>query len=167
MRSFSEEQRFNQPLIWIVLLSVDMFVLYQLYNAYVSAAEQKISYLPYVSSIIIISLITLLIFFIRLDTKYNERGITYRFHPLMWKYKNIPIDQINTYVVKDIHPLTTFGGWGYRWRPGKLLLNTRGDYGIVINRTQGKQITLGTQQPEKVKEVMRHLIKKEQEEHYG
>ena len=166
MRSFNESQRFNQPFFWIILVGIDILVLFQLYNMFEAAVQENISYMPYVSSVIIISLFTLLFYSIKLETQYDERGITYRFYPIMFNYKNIPISQITSYEVKDIHPLSNFGGWGYRWKPNKLLLNTRGDYGIVFNRTEGKQITLGTQQPEKVKEVMRHLIKKEKDEHY-
>ncbi|MTI39794.1 hypothetical protein [Fulvivirga lutimaris] len=167
MRSFTERQRFDQPWLWVVLIGVDILVVYQLYNDYQANINQNSSYLSYALGIGIITLMTVLIFSIRLETRYDKLGVTYRFFPIMLNHKIIPLNQITSYVVKDIHPLTSFGGWGYKWSVGKLLLNTHGNYGIVINRKEGQQITLGTQQPEEIKEVMRYLFKEDKEEHYG
>ena len=159
MRVFTETQRFNQVWLWIILLGVDGFMLHKLYPALLNASElDESAWISLIMAPIVLVLVNVFIFIIRLDTKYDNDGITYRFWPVMLSYKTIKIEDIKSYEVKNINPLFTFGGWGYRRRIGKLLLNTRGKYGIEIQRNEGITLTLGTQKPESVKEVMKYLM---------
>lgn len=163
MRVFTETQRFNQIWLWVILLGVDALMLHKLYPALIQIGETNSemdsgTIISLIMAPTVLILINIFIFIIRLDTKYDSDGITYRFWPVMFSYKTIKLEDIESYKVKNINPIFTFGGWGYRRRIGKLLLNTRGKYGIEIKRKEGITITLGTQKPESIKEVMNYLM---------
>lgn len=172
MRVFTETQRFNQIWLWVLLLFVDGMMLYKLYPVLIQHGGinpnlNNGTLISLITAPIVLVLVNAFIFMIRLDTKYDNNGITYRFWPVMQSYKTIKLNEIKSYEVKDINPLLSFGGWGFRRRIGKLLLNTRGKYGIEIQRHEGIKITLGTQQLESVKEVMNYLMSENLNESNG
>lgn len=158
MRVFKEEQRFNQ--LWlIVLLLVSAIVPIAIYvNEYLENPT-KFSILDLLGFILIILLATGLIFFFKLTTRIDEKGIHYKFFPFHWSFKIIKWDEINNAYVRIYDPIGEYGGWGLRggilWNKAKgKAINVSGDIGIQLLLKNGKKLLIGTQKKEEAKNII-------------
>lgn len=64
----------------------------------------------------------------------------------------IRYDDIERLEVVRYSPLADFGGWGYRWRGHKRAWTSRGDEAVVLSMKDGKQIYIGSDRPDRLKE---------------
>ncbi|MEV5602240.1 DUF1648 domain-containing protein [Streptomyces sp. NPDC052299] len=71
----------------------------------------------------------------------DRRGITVT-GLLPWPRVRIPLDRIETAASRDISPLTEYGGWGYRIRPGRSGVMIRSGEGIVARLTNGRDFAV-------------------------
>lgn len=71
----------------------------------------------------------------------DRRGITVT-GLLPWPRIRIPLDRIETAASRDISPLTEYGGWGYRIRPGRSGVMIRSGEGIVARLTNGRDFAV-------------------------
>jgi hypothetical protein len=85
-------------------------------------------------AVIPILVVTALVFFTSFwRVSVDRRAFTVR-APLGWPRIVIPNEQIEKVQVVDIDPSADFGGWGWRWAPGRRT-------GIILRRGQGIEIT--------------------------
>ncbi|MCC6269665.1 MAG: DUF1648 domain-containing protein [Microbacteriaceae bacterium] len=72
----------------------------------------------------------------------DHRGLTVR-GAIGWPVKRIPLDDIRTVQVVDVHPTRDFGGYGWRWtvdgRSGVIL---RAGTGIEVTASSGKRFVV-------------------------
>ncbi len=64
----------------------------------------------------------------------------------------IAYEQISSLEVTRYSPLREFGGWGYRFRPGKRAWTARGDEAVVLHMADGMQIYIGSDRPGRLRE---------------
>ena len=116
-------------------------------------------------SSIILTLVTILIFSLKLKTRIDENGITYQFSPFHVKAKNVPWESLNKCVVRKYSPILEYGGWGYRgimrskmFGVGKngRAYNIKGNIGIQMELRDGTKILIGTQKINQAKEVIKN-----------
>jgi len=162
MKVFNESQRFNQwwlIFIEVIILLLVVFELVKEYQQIKNGTTSK-SLIVLVLSFVIVLLVFLFIHFIKLNTKIDEKGISYQFFPLHLKYKIIPWADLSKCYVRKYAPITEYGGWGIRGFGFKGLLgfrgrgkayNIKGDMGIQLEFVDGARLLIGTQNPEKVK----------------
>ncbi len=174
MRVFVENQRFNQPWLWILITVVDILffslfakALYtQLYLG-IPSGDNPISNTGLIALSLFVFLllagITLSLLFSRLQTRIEKEGVSYKFTPFMRNWKSFPLSAIQQYEVKKFNPIMEFGGWGYRRGWGKLLVNTSGNMALFINTIDNQQIAIGTQLPEEVRNTMETLMNQKNE----
>ncbi|WP_458627378.1 hypothetical protein [Winogradskyella sp. PC D3.3] len=158
MRIFKEEQRFNQ--VWlIIVLMVSAIVPISVYiNEYLEDPS-KSSVLELTGLILVVILVTGLIFFFKLTTRIDEKGIHYKFFPFHWSFKVIKWDEIHKVYVRTYDPIGEYGGWGLKggilWNKSKgKAINVSGDIGIQLILKNEKKILIGTQKQDEVKNVI-------------
>jgi hypothetical protein len=89
---------------------------------------------------ILVSVLTL-----RQTTTVAADAVTIRFGPF---YRlRIPLAEIQKAESQSYHPIREYGGWGIRGFGRKRALNTRGNKGVLLTRTDGSTILIGSQKP--------------------
>ncbi len=141
---FKEVQ--NMLSIWVVgiFLLIGAIFLYQM--------NGNIDDLISNPSLWILFVVFLLMFLIKLRTRYDEHGIHIRFIPLVWNktilWKDVQTGYMRTYNLMD------FGGWGYRYGWNGTAINAKGKHGIQLILMNGRKILIGTQHPEEVQKMI-------------
>ncbi|MGQ4490329.1 DUF1648 domain-containing protein [Streptomyces sp. SAS_281] len=71
----------------------------------------------------------------------DRRGITVS-GLLPWPRVRVPLDRIEAAASRDISPLTEYGGWGYRIRPGRSGVMIRSGEAIVARLSNGRDFAV-------------------------
>jgi len=159
---FKEEQRFNQPWMWVLIISVDILIL----GIVLNSKEQEML-MAVVLGILPVFLINWLILSVRLQVEIKDQTIYYRLTPFQVNWRKIRKHEIDHYEVIKYNPIKDYGGWGYRINFNReKALNIRGNRGLKIKYSNGKSLLLGTQQPEKMAATMQEMMDKK-EDGYG
>ncbi|WP_026778144.1 hypothetical protein [Polaribacter sp. Hel_I_88] len=166
MKVFKEEQRFTQTwLIIILIISIGVPFLFGVYGImqqiiYKNPLGQKpMSDAGLIIFTISMFILTVLIFFIKLTTKIDEKGIHYQFYPFHLSVKTISWSEVSKAGVRTYLPISEFGGWGLRggffFNKGKgKAVNISGDIGIQLILKNGKKLLIGTQKESEAKSVL-------------
>ncbi|WP_288423888.1 hypothetical protein [uncultured Spirosoma sp.] len=141
MNSFTESQRFRQWWLWAIMLGVTAL----LFVMFAGVAGLWLSWLT-------ILLASLLLLSCRLDTRYDQAGIHYRFWPFM-RWRTIAWADVSRASVTQYD----FVGYGIRWNFGEWVYNIAGNQGLRIETVAGKRILLGTQRPDELRAFLQTL----------
>ena len=156
MRFFSEEQRFNQPLVFIILIMSSLLVIGITTNEYMS----KNSTMKTVDFIIILGtyfVFALPIFFLKLITRIDETGIHYRFFPFHKNTKTIIWSEIKSVRLRKYDAISEYGGWGIKGFFGQkgIAVNVRGNIGIQLEFKHSRRpFLIGTQKENEVSKTL-------------
>lgn len=163
MRVFKEIQRFNQP--WIILLLAVSCItpIVLLSREYLNG---RLSILNYISTLSLIIVASLLIFFFKLNTKIDAIGVHYQFFPFHFSYKTWKWEDIKEVYTRKYDAISEFGGWGAKsnllWKKSNgVAYNVSGDIGIQLVLTNGKKILIGTQKQPDADRCISYYHKKE------
>jgi len=168
---YYERQRFNQW--WVVPLMLIINGIF-IYGCVTQIGMDKpwgnepLSNMMLVVVTVLFVLLTVIPFFICVDTVINEEGVWVRIFPLRLRYKCIPWDQISDFLVRRKIMIGDKRGIGYKLvkkRVGGLGLqfvrrktyNLSGNFLLELTLTNRKEITIGTQQPEELMEFLAKL----------
>lgn len=142
-KSFIEIQKIRQ--IWVIVLMLFVNALAIYHFTFDSTAIVDIA------PILIVVLVDLLLIFIQLKTKINEKGIYYQLFPFHLKEIIFTWDEIAETNIRKYSPIWEYGGWGYRYsfKNGKAF-NISGNMGLQLVLKNGKKILIGTNKPEEL-----------------
>lgn len=149
MRIFKEEQRFTQTWL-IVLLTISMLVPMFLIIKEFSEESTAMSLNEFLFTIILMPLCILPIFFFKLKTRIDEKGIHIQFFPFHLKSKTIAWSELKSAKTRKYDAISEYGGWGLkggflRRKSKDVAYNISGDIGIQLEYKTGKKILIGTQ----------------------
>ncbi len=158
MRIFKEEQRFNQLWLIILILVSVLIPLGIILGTYIKDPS-SFSNAELITIICTLILASSVIFFFKLSSRIDEKGIHYKFFPFHLSYKFIKWNAIDKAYVRTYHPLSEYGGWGIKsgapWNKSKgKAVNVSGDIGIQLELKNGKNLLIGTQKQEKAKRII-------------
>ncbi|MFI6965385.1 DUF1648 domain-containing protein [Streptomyces sp. NPDC050255] len=106
----------------------------------------------------------LLLSFARPNVAVDRRGITVS-GMLPWPRVRVPLDRIETVASRDIKPLTEYGGWGYRIRPGRTGIMIRSGEGIVARLADGRDFAVTVDDSATAAALLNTLIDQRRTEH--
>jgi hypothetical protein len=161
---FKEEQRFNQWWIWLIIVLLSGFWIWQF-------VQQIYIGIPFGDNpapdlvVILMGLFPLgafLLFrFMTLETVVDEKGVQYRFKPFQRKPRLIKKEDIVKVEVKKYNPIRDYGGWGIRLGSSSkgTAYNVSGNLGALFEMRNGKKFMLGTQNPETLRSALNKLMK--------
>jgi len=143
MQAFTETQRFRQWWIWALLI----FALIVMVMALLKDSSAGV-WLPFILVVGAVGLIASL----RLDTRVDARGVHYRFFPLI-PWRSLPWSAIASADVQ------TYGfiGYGIRWIFDGWAYNVAGHKGLMLVKTDGRKLLIGTQRPAELEQFMQQL----------
>jgi hypothetical protein len=92
-----------------------------------------------------------------MTTEIREDGIQIRFFPFHRRF--IDCQDIQSFEVKEYHPLRDYGGWGVRWSPMKgMAYNVCGNRGVQLELKNGKRVLIGSQEPERLANMLGGIL---------
>lgn len=152
MTIYKEIQKFNSPLVWII---VGIAVIGGIFALSVPAAQNE--QLPVIAKLLIATaLIILILMFMYgyLKTDIDESGIKIEMRILFKFGKTILWNEIASVRVDKYRPILEFGGWGYRigWKGSAY--NCRGNDGLIIMLKNARKVVVGTQKPDELRKFL-------------
>ncbi|SFS80392.1 hypothetical protein [Lutibacter maritimus] len=149
MKIFIEEQKFNQPLVFIGLFFVFTIVSITTFQNWEVISNGNIgAKIGSISGIIIVLLVALLFIFLKLKTRIDEIGIHYQFYPFHLNSKTITWNLISKCYIRNYNAISEYGGWGIKFsyfKKKEKSFTTKGNIGLQLELKNGKKILLGTQ----------------------
>lgn len=157
---FYEEQRFNQPWLWIILILLNLLFAWGIIQQMVFGIPLGDRPLPN-SALIAMEAIpfSLFVFFwlLNLKTIITQDQVEIIFVPFVkkiYKWEAIEKSYVRTY-----KPIGEFGGWGVRFgRKGSRAFNVRGNIGLQLELKNGKKVLIGTQKQEELERLLPQII---------
>ncbi|MFC7137697.1 hypothetical protein ACFQRB_17005 [Halobaculum litoreum] len=95
--------------------------------------------------LLIVGAVAALVYSLRLQSEVREDGVYVKMWPIHRSFRRFPWAEIEHYEATSYGPLREFGGWGIRWAPGKIAYNVSGTEGVLIERTDGRTVLIGSQ----------------------
>ena len=142
---FTEEQKFTQWWLWLIMLAVFSI---PVYDFVVVDFSQALKSSPLI-------LLVILFYAFKLKTRINDKGIRMTYFSYLGKFKDW--SEIKSVKVIDYGFV---GGWGVRlWTKFGTVYNIRGSKGLVVELNSGTAFIIGTQQEEELKTFFKKLGK--------
>ena len=135
MAIIKEVQRMRQKWLWLLLISINIFFLYNIIS---SLNFEIIDFL----SILILLSVTYFFYTIKLMYSISENSIIINFAPFY--EKNIQINDIVEVSIIKYRPLKDYGGWGIRIKNNITAYTIGGNTGILILLKNKEQILIGS-----------------------
>lgn len=160
MKVYKETQRFDQWWMRILLVIVLAFAVSPLVFQYDTLINSNVELMSVIVSILVLLAVFISFWFLfKLQTRIDERGITYRFFPFQRKERFKSWSEIESITIRKFNPIKEYGGWGYRISfTKKKALTIKGNKGIQIIFKNGNELLLGTQYPEKVEQFIKTYL---------
>lgn len=150
---FYEEQRFDQPWLYILLSLIFAITIWAGIEYFNSTSRSVGNSLLLLVPVGLSVITTIFIFKIKLITKITAKKIHHSFYPIITK----------EHFLEDIELMRLIdygfvGGWGIRlWTSYGTVYNVRGSQGLHITLKSGKQYVIGTQKPEELSHVLKQI----------
>jgi hypothetical protein len=157
---FSEKQRFSQWWVWLLLILLNGWFLFAIYDQLFGPHPVNDAWLLLTGAVFI--LLTLLFAVMRLETEIRTDGIYVRFFPFHLRFRHYAPRELENYYMRTYSSLVEYGGWGMRVSlsgAGKLY-NVSGKEGLQLVFPNGKRLLIGTQQPEALSAALKVLQEK-------
>ncbi len=164
MKVFTEEQKFDQTwlkILLVVILIITLLPLIFYINVEDTETNTEVFWILVITNVVFLCLFIFLAGILKLKTRIDNFGIHYAFYPIRKTLKTIPWREIKSCEVVTYSPIGDYGGWGYRisLRKGRAL-NVKGNKGIKIELKSGKKILLGTQKMEEATHAIKQYFEK-------
>ncbi len=155
-RSFTEEQKFTQWWLWIILIGIGVLPIFpvfkQVSNEVEVVSENSFGFAFIIFSVIIYGLIALFLV-VKLKTEINQNEIRMSFFPFV--KKQVGWSEIKT---AEVVNYGFVGGWGIRLGTAYgTVYNIKGNKGLAIELTNGKKFLIGTQKETEMKKMVEEI----------
>ncbi len=149
-RFYREVQHFRQIWLWIIILSISIFIIYitiqqLIFGISFGNNPAQIIFCSYYWSY------SVLFFRVFLHDEFDNRGPKRQFmHPFLslhLSYRKIPLNKLLKYETRVYSPLKEYGGWGIRYDPKGKAYNVKGNQGVQLELSSGECILIGSQRP--------------------
>ena len=159
MKVFKEEQRFTQT--WLkILLAISIVVPIIVVTKEYLEENSKVTTNEFILTLVGIAVSIAFIFFFKLKTRIDEKGIHYQFAPFHLKLKVVAWTAIEKATVRTYDPIGEYGGWGLKggflWSKEKgKCVTISNDIGIQLLLKNGKKLLIGTQKKQEAIQVLK------------
>lgn len=159
---FKETQKFNQPWLWVILLSTFVPIHIWGLRELVIESSKGNNFLASdtVQAIVIgmgvLYLVIILFLRMKLQTRIDANSIQFRYPPVINEWRKISHKEIESVQIIKYSPWT-YGGWGIKYSWNGWVYNVKGNMGIMIKKKNGKQLLIGTQEIVRVKNAIENF----------
>lgn len=146
---YTEEQRFTQKWLWMLILGVAALFSYGSFRQLVLGqawGSNPASDIVLFGSWVLAGVAIPALFWLgRLRTEVRADGIYVRFVPFHLRFRYWRFDEIERIEPKEYSPLGEYGGFGIRLGPSGWAYNVKGSNGVELLLKSKKRIMIGTQ----------------------
>ncbi len=94
----------------------------------------------------------------RLIVTVKADGLHLKFIPFTTRH--IPFEEIKKIQARRYNPIKEYGGWGIQgWSRKRMAYNVRGNLGVELTLSDGRQVMIGSQRPYELAEAIERLWK--------
>jgi len=166
---FREVRRFRQIWIWALILPVSLLLIvlfgYGMLKQLVfdqpwgSKPMSDTGLAIFGSFMLLLGIGLLYLFYaLKVVTEVRKDGIFIRYSFL--SHQKISFEEINHYKVQTYNPIRDYGGWGIRYGKNGKAYNVNGNRGVQLKFLDGKQLLIGSQQPEELIQAIETQMKR-------
>jgi len=161
MRIFKEEQKFTQPLIYVGLSVATIVICTPIIKEWSSISQLPLNeQLGSFGGAITLGLVAVLFLFLKLRTRIDEKGISFKFTPFHFKSILINWKEVDKAYLRKYNAISEYGGWGIKggipWVKGNgRAYNVKGNIGLQLELRNGKRILIGTQKENEIDAVLK------------
>jgi hypothetical protein len=104
-------------------------------------------------------LVTILFFYLKLETLIKKDGIYVRFFPFQISFRHFTWAMLKKIYIRKYRPILEYGGWGLRlqlFRKGKAY-TVSGNKGLQLEFVNNKKLLIGTKKAEELTEILKQL----------
>lgn len=150
---FKEEQRFRQPLPWLIIGVAMLFSFTSVGQVFYAAFSMDAAELPteYKSKLVtmvgvaLLNIVVLILFLTaKLSTEVRANGLFVKFFPFHRKWRPISLEGVVNAEHICYAPIKDYGGWGIRYGFKKKAYNISGSKGVRINYNNAHHILIGS-----------------------
>jgi hypothetical protein len=164
---FEEKQRYTQWWLWLIISQAAILVIGVFFHALYVQLVLKEPWgnhpmsddaLIAFSLLMITSMVVMLLVFFNavLEIVIDRSGVTYRYFPLIRKWRRIEREDILSYEAKTSY----LKGYGIKYDiHGNKTISVKGFSGIDLHMSNGKRLTLGTQLPKEFLNALEKMKK--------
>ena len=165
---YSEIQRFRQPWLWSILITVWISVIGALGFVVNRQLVQDISYgnssmndsglkASLILAIVFVTALIVLFAKAKLSTQITKKYIRYKFYPLHKSYRKIDWKSVSKCEVVTYQPASQYGGWGIRAGKNGKVFSVAGNRGLQIVLRTGERILIGTTKANELSSAINNL----------
>jgi hypothetical protein len=152
---YSEIQRFRQPRLWSILITVWISVIgtfgfvvnrqlvQDISNGNSSLNDSGLK-AALIFAIVLVTALIVLFAKAKLSTQIDKKFISFRFYPLHRSYRKIAWNSVAKCEVVTYQPVSQYGGWGIRAGKNGKVFSVSGNRGLQIVLRTGERILIGT-----------------------
>ncbi len=153
-RVFKETQTYWGTWLAYFIILIELPTMVLLGVLYVQADDKAEMAIAFGSVILILGLVLIFIFNIKLETRIDDSGVSFRFFPFINKWRKYDSSKIQSIKVISYSPITDFGGWGLKGNSKTKAYSILGDQGLLMNVGEKKEIMIGTAKSKELKEFL-------------
>jgi len=168
---FTEEQRYTQWWLWLILVLTLLAVLIPIS---IGIYQQEVLRQPFgddpvstsglvitgLLSVLVVAVVMVLVHKSRLKTKVTSEALYVCFPPFVNKWKRISPSEIEGFEIRTFRPKREFGGHGIRRRRRSgYAYSIAGNVGLQLRFKSGKKFLIGTQRKQAIESAMMKMMK--------
>ena len=140
-------------MFFIILVELPTFILLTIF--YFRAEDKAEVGTALIVITLILGSILLLLFKIKLETRIDEKGIAFKYTPLIRKWQTWPPNEIKSIELISYSPTIDYGGWGLKGNKTTKAYSITGDHGLLLDVGQKKSIMIGTKREKELAEFIK------------
>jgi len=166
---FSEEQRFTQKWLWLLIIGATLI---SVVPTIVGIYSQEILKKPWGNNpantlalllilffeIFLMGGIILLFIKMRLKVEIKTDSLWFSLPPLARKWRCIKNEEIERFEVRKYRPVGEYGGWGIKGNNRNKAYNISGNVGLQLYLKNGRKILFGTQEGQSIEYAMKKMM---------
>ena len=157
-RIFKESQSYLGTWIMYVIILTEVPVIILMIVLYATTddkQEMAIALGVVIGSLI---LVFILIFNLKLETRIDDKSISFRYTPFIRKWRSFQKETIKSYKVINYSPITDYGGWGFKGNKTTKAYSVLGDHGLLVDVGEKKKILIGTMKAKELTAFMENWM---------
>jgi hypothetical protein len=143
-RVFNEVQTYRGTWIMYLILLFELPTLVLLLVFFFRAEDKSEMGTALIVVISTLLLVFLFILNLKLETRIDDNGVSFRYFPFIRSWRKIEKDRILSIRVINYSPITDYGGWGLKGNKTAKAYSILGDEGLLISTGEEKKIMIGT-----------------------
>jgi len=160
---FSEEQRFRQIWILILIAFIAVIAWYSFFHQIIRG--EPFGNNPASDSVVLIILAVFGIIFpawfiiMKLEIQVTQNALRFRMYPLHLSWREHPLETIADAEAVVYRPIREYGGWGIRFGRKGMAYNVSGNEGVQVTLRNGKSFLLGSLRAAELGQALRSRIR--------